>query len=239
MEIFIGYDSSHPQAFATAARSVREQAGPGAVIRGLHLDSLRKWGLYTRPTERRDGKLWDVISEAPMATEFAISRFLIQELGNSRHCLFMDCDMLIREPMAPLFDAARQNRDIALWCVKHPPISDGTAKKMDGQTQTYYGRKNWSSFMLINRSHPANAWLTVENVNSVPGRDLHGFCWLKDEQIGEFEPRWNWLVGIQPEPENVANVHWTLGGKWLPEFQDVPYGDEWSQMQSRWIGQPL
>lgn len=239
MEVFVGYDSAHPKAFATAAKSVLHHNGR-AIVRGLFMEDLQRRGLYTRPTERRDGKLWDVISEAPMATEFAISRFLINELGEQRHSLFMDCDMLIRESMLELFWMIRNNLDIALWCVKHAHV-EGGAKKMDGQIQTYYGRKNWSSFMVINRSHPSNAWLTKENVNSVPGRDLHGFCWLKDHEIGELEPRWNWLVGVQTEPEKVANVHWTLGGKWLPEpeFQDVPYGDEWTEMYSRWVANPL
>jgi hypothetical protein len=239
MEVFIGYDSPHPHAFATAAQSVREQNGPSALIRGLHLDHLQRDGIYRRPTERRDGKLWDVISEAPMATEFAVSRFLIQELGTHSVSLFMDCDMLVRAKMRLLFEMAAEHSDIALWCVKHPQIEESGAKKMDGQTQTYYGRKNWSSFMLINRRHPANEWLTVENVNSVPGRDLHGFCWLKDTEIGTLEPRWNWLVGLQPEPYKPANIHWTLGGPWLPEFADAPFADEWRETYSRWVGQPI
>jgi hypothetical protein len=67
--------------------------------------------------------------------------------------------------------------------------------KMDGQFQTRYHRKNWSSVCLFNCDHPANKALTVDLVNSAPGRDLHAFSWLADDLIGELPPEWNWLVG--------------------------------------------
>jgi hypothetical protein len=38
---------------------------------------LRALGLYRRRHERRDGRLWDTLSAAPMSTEFALTRFLV------------------------------------------------------------------------------------------------------------------------------------------------------------------
>jgi hypothetical protein len=49
--------------------------------------------------------------------------------------------------------------------------------------------------MLFNCSHPANQALTVDLVNTVPGRDLHRFCWLDDAQVGALPVEWNWLEG--------------------------------------------
>jgi len=98
--------------------------------------------------------------------------------------------------------------------------------KMDGQAQTKYARKNWSSMMLFNCDHPANKALTHELVNSVPGRDLHRFCWLTDDLIGALPPRCNVPIG---EEVNVdpAIAHFTLGTPDLPGYAHAPYADEW------------
>ena len=66
---------------------------------------------------------------------------------------------------------------------------------MDGQKQTIYPRKNWSSFILFNCSHPSNKKLSVELVNSETGAFLHQFKWLNDNEIGSLDERWNWLEG--------------------------------------------
>jgi hypothetical protein len=81
--------------------------------------------------------------------------------------------------------------------------------------------------MLFNCEHPSNRALDAELVNMLPGRDLHRFCWLKDEEIGELEPSWNWLCG-HSDPEIAPDiVHMTEGGPWFEAYQDVPYADEW------------
>ena len=59
-----------------------------------------------------------------------------------------------------------------------------------------YSRKNWSSVVLWNWAHPANRRLTLEMVNTLPGRDLHAFCWLDEWEIGELPVEWNYLVGV-------------------------------------------
>ena len=50
-------------------------------------------------------------------------------------------------------------------------------------------------------------------VNTLPGRDLHRFCWLEDDEIGELPPEWNHLVGIDPDTKAArpALLHYTLG----------------------------
>jgi hypothetical protein len=105
---------------------------------------------------------------------------------------------------------------------------------MDGQRQDAYPRKNWSSVMAINCDHEANQALTLEMVNTLPGRDLHRLCWLNDDEIGELEPKWNYLLGEMPAIADPAIVHFTLGGPWFDAFKNIPYADEWRAELERW-----
>lgn len=231
--IYIGFDPREADAFAVTRESLRRNLFAPVQIHGLVLDNLRAAGLYTRPTERRLGRLWDVISEAPMATEFAISRFLVPHLAGKGLALFLDCDMLARAPVAEVFRTAEAaGNSKAVWCVKHRHEPSNT-EKMDGQAQTQYARKNWSSFVLFNCDHPANKALTVDYVNSLPGRDLHRFCWLEDKDIGELGPEWNYLVG-HSQCENPKVVHFTDGHPGFEAFHDVPYAEEWRAELHRW-----
>jgi hypothetical protein len=63
-------------------------------VQPLMLSALRYHEQYYRQHETRDGRLWDVISDAPMATEFAISRFLPIATRRAGWSVFMDCDFL-------------------------------------------------------------------------------------------------------------------------------------------------
>lgn len=229
--IFIGYDAREAEAFSVCRESVRHRLNAPVPTRGLVLSVLRKGGLYTRPTDMRDGRLWDVISGAPMATEFAISRFLVPTLARRGWALFMDCDMLVMENLHMLFRNLDPRK--AVYCVKHQHEPTNT-HKMDGQLQTFYARKNWSSFMVFNCEHPSNKALDLEMVNSLPGRDLHRFCWLKDDEIGELDPAWNYLVGHSDPKIQPKVIHWTNGGPWFKEYENEPYSDDWRKVRDRW-----
>jgi lipopolysaccharide biosynthesis glycosyltransferase len=236
--IFIGFDPREAAAYAVCRSSIDYFLTQQIPVKPIILDEMRDRGLYWRKTEWKQSAadkpvLWDVISEAPMSTEFAISRFLTPHLARTGWALFMDCDMLARTNFARLFDAARSCSDYAVMCVKHQ-YAPTESVKMDGQLQTTYSRKNWSSFMLFNCSHPSNKKLTVKMINALPGRDLHRFCWLEDHEIGELDAGWNWLVGEQPEPSQVRNVHFTQGGPWFHGYEDVPYAEQWRQQLYRW-----
>lgn len=231
--VWIGYDPRETEAFAVCRRSLRRHSY-GMMINPIDLAELRRIGLYSRPTERRDGQLWDVISEAPMSTEFAISRFLTPILAREGWALFMDCDMLVRRNLAGIINALDPSK--AVMCVKHNYEVTNDVK-MDDQVQTRYARKNWSSVMAFNCDHPANKALTVEMINTVPGRDLHRFCWLNDDEIGALDPAWNYLVGITKDVEEPGIVHYTNGGPWFDEYRDVPFGDEWLAERRRWLAE--
>jgi lipopolysaccharide biosynthesis glycosyltransferase len=229
--IFIGFDPRETAAFAVCRQSIKNHITQPLPIRGLVLSELKQQGLYWRPTERRLGKLYDVISEHEMATEFAISRFLIPHMVQSGWALFMDCDMMLRWNIARAFQGLDGEK--AVYCVKHNHVPE-TAEKMDGQVQSRYARKNWSSFMIFNCGHQSNKKLTPEYVNSLPGRDLHRFCWLEDDEIGELPVEWNWLVGHSDPSVNPKNVHFTDGGPWFHNFENVPYADEWRGYLEKW-----
>lgn len=222
--VWIGFDPRESGAFAVARSTALQNLNVAIPVHGLVLSQLRATGIYTRPTSTRDGRLWDDISQAPMSTEFAISRFLAPHLAGSGWALFMDADMLCRHNLKGLFAAA--DPDKAVMVVKHdfnPPEDI----KMDGQVQTRYPRKNWSSVMLFNCDHPANRRLSLDDVNNRPGRDLHAFYWLHDSEIGELPASWNWLVDVQPKPEQVNIAHFTLGGPWIEGWKGSPNDQIW------------
>ena len=69
---------------------------------------------------------------------------------------------------------------------------------------------------------------TLNFVNEGTGLELHRFTWLEDEEIGELDIRWNWLVGdYKNPPEDVRNVHWTIGGPYFNEYKDADFSEEW------------
>lgn len=223
MKIYIGWDPREQIAYDVAEDSIRRHTPEDPEIIKLSLDSVKD--IFKRPIEVKDGKLWCPISQAPMATEFAISRFCVPFLTEG-WALFMDSDMVVLDNLRKLFHL--RDDKYAVMVVKHAQ-EGGPAVKMDGQVQTYYSRKNWSSVMLFNCNHPANKNLTLEMLNTVPGRDLHAFCWLKDEEIGALPPEWNHLVDVNPPRDNIKIAHYTLGGPWFKDWKNRPSDDIWNE----------
>ena len=231
--IWVGFDPrpAETQCFAVARQSIRQRLTMPIPISGVSLQQLRMAGLYTRPTERRDGKLFDVISQAPMSTEFAISRFLVPYIASYGWALFVDADVMARVNLCELFDQA--DRKKACMVVKHDYTPKGDVK-MDGQAQTAYARKNWSSVVLWNCNHPGTKRLTPEMVNQRRGLFLHQFGWLDDADIGELDPCWNHLVGDKPPDPNAKLVHFTNGSPNMPGFESCEFADEWRAELDRW-----
>jgi lipopolysaccharide biosynthesis glycosyltransferase len=242
-QIFIGFDPLAAAAFAVTRNSARANLTQQLPISGIVLEHLQDCGLYTRPTKitiSNDGRrqLIDVLSsrsdyDGRISTPHAIARFLVPHLASTGWALFMDGDMLVRGNLARIFD--RLDRTYAVYCVKHnhePP----TNTKMGGFQQTRYSHKNWSSVMIFNVGHEANKRLTLEAVNTLAGRDLHRFAWLKDEEIGELDPKWNWLAGYSDPKINPEIVHFTDGVPDMRGYEHQPYADEWREALVRWAG---
>ena len=228
--VYIGLDPRELDAYRVALRSMlAHSAEPPERRYALDLAKLTKAKAYSRPTMKIDGQLWDCISEAPMSTEFAISRFLVPYLcrQTGQHtglALFIDCDMMFRAPVEELFALADPTK--AVQVVKHDYEVTSTTK-MDGQKNVPYRRKNWSSVMLFNLDHPAIHNLTIAKVNSWAGRNLHGFDWLEDQFLGDLPPEWNHLVGVNPPDPNAKLVHFTLGVPSMAGYENCEHAAEW------------
>jgi lipopolysaccharide biosynthesis glycosyltransferase len=230
-EIFIGWEPREADADLVARASLRAHSPNCPPIYGVVADHLRAAGLYTRKEDFVDGLRWDAISAAPMSTQHAIARFLTPQLARTDWALFMDCDIMARRDINELFALADPR--YAVQVVKH--VHDGwrngaaigSISKMDGQIQQPYFCKNWSSVCLFHVSHPANKALTPDLVNSAKGRDLHSFCWLPMDLIGELPHEWNWLVGIDPPNDSAAIAHFTMGTPSMPGHENCEHADEW------------
>jgi hypothetical protein len=206
-KIFIGYEPREHKAYQLAHASILATTSEPVLITPIVLEHLP---FLTRPIERRGNQMWCPISDAPMSTEFAISRFAVPFLQKSGWALFIDCDFVSVGDISELFNLA--DNKYALMVVKHD-YTPSEGLKMDGQVQTAYSRKNWSSAMLWNLDHPSNKKLTIEMLNTLPGRDLHRFCWLEDSEIGEIPKQYNTLVGVDTKEQtaNARLLHFTLG----------------------------
>lgn len=236
MRVMLGYDPAEHAAYTVARFSIERRTSRPVRVSPIVLSDLQRARLYTRPTTYNHGQLWDIVSGAPMSTEFAISRFFIPHLVDSdddQWVLFADSDIVCLVDIAELFNLADPR--FALYCVHQPPLWSTDTKKVN-KRQIPYTFKNWSSVMLWNVKHPAHRALDISTLNTVPGRDLHAFSWLDFDLIGKLEPRWNWLVNVNPEPPSPAICHFTLGGPWLADWptRGVLYDHIWNAEKARY-----
>jgi hypothetical protein len=223
VRVIIGYDASESEAARVAAKTLMEVTHGELKPEFLYAPKLRAQGLLTRPEDTR-GQRYDFVSNAPCATEFSNSRFLTPILVDSGLALFVDSDVVfMRDPREMVPEQLPQS---AVSVVKHGYAPTGESK-MCGQAQTRYGRKNWSSVMLFNCDHPANRRLSLWDVNNRPGRDLHQFYWLDDDEVGALLPAWNWLVGEQPRPTGLGIAHFTLGGPFTSGWPGAAHDSIW------------
>lgn len=223
---WIGYDTREKDAFDVCSFSCQRKTTHPLVVRALKHKELRTDHTFTRKwMTDENGRMIDAIDGRPFSTEFAFTRFLVPYLQRYKGwALFTDCDVLWLDDIAKLIEAVDDR--FAVMCVKHNHIPRNKVK-MDGQAQQPYPRKNWSSVMLWNCGHPANRALTPQYVNTATGGQLHGFEWLKDEEIGGLEHGWNFLVGHTPASIKPRVMHFTDGGPWFENMMEAPYAGWW------------
>jgi len=232
--IYIGYDPKEQVAYDVLKFTLDRTAIEHIRIVPIRKDSLELNGLYTRKYDVVDGQMIDQIDGKPFSSEFSFTRFLVPAMQmHEGWALYMDCDMYPRIDFNTLFE--EYNNDFfPLYCVKHK-YEPGDGIKMDGRVQQNYRRKNWSSFILWNCSHPYNKRLTPQVVNSQTGQWLHAFSWLPDKEadIGSIHEEWNWLDNHSPAEIEAKNVHFTTGGPWFKDWKsnrkiDGQYAAEWN-----------
>lgn len=218
--IYVGYDPREHIAAEVACSAIERNGG---VAKFLKWNSGRAGNVYKRPYHKEDTQYIDDISGSAFSTQFSFSRFLVPYISDYKGWSgFMDCDIIVDAPVAELFSLCDEK--YAVMVVKHDHNPTGFSK-MDGIAQTRYDRKNWSSVVLWNNAHPSNKKIGPGSVNSMPGLWLHGFKWLKDDEIGELPVEWNYLVGHNTSQEcSVPKaVHFTEGGPWLKGCENVEY----------------
>jgi hypothetical protein len=210
IRVFIGYDPREAVAYSVLAYSIQARASQPVSVTPLMLTQLN--GILTR--ERHPLQ----------STDFSFSRFLTPHLsGYEGWSAFMDCDMLMLEDIARLWQL--RDERYAVMVVKHNHVPQETVKFL-GEPQTKYEKKNWSSVILFNNARCRA--LTPEYVNKASGLELHQFKWLgNDDLIGALPDRWNHLVGYNPARPDAALVHYTLGGPYFDEYRRCEYATEW------------
>lgn len=223
MRVFIGADWREPGAIHVATKTLARVSGLDAEL--LDVNVLQAKGLLTRLRDERTMREYDLVSNEHYSTRFNVARFLTPILCQSGMALFTDCDMVFyrdpREMMPRTYGSEK-----AVWVVKHQH-DPSSSIKMAGQAQRAYARKNWSSVMLFDCDHPANRRLSLWDVNNRHRDDLHAFYWLADDEIGDLDLCWNWLVNEQPRPEHLGIAHFTNGGPFLEGWPGAPNDDLW------------
>ena len=217
LNVYIGWDSREDIAYEVCRRSMLARTTHPVKIKSLKRNELKSEGLYNR-------------KEDPLAsTEFTYTRFLVPYLNDYKGwALFCDCDFLWLSDVSKLLETV--DNKYAVMCVKHD-YRPKEKTKMDGSKQTVYPRKNWSSMVLYNCSHPKNKILTPDLVNTETGAFLHRFQWLNDNEIGGVHETWNWLEGWSEKPTDGTNpnvIHFTRGGPWFESWKKVDYATEWN-----------
>lgn len=218
LKIFVGYDTREDIAYQVCAHAIKSHTKNVDVI-PLVLNQLKEKKLYWRDTDKLG------------STEFTFSRFLIPHLMEYKGwALFCDSDIIFQTSLEELFALADEK--YAVMCVQHN-YEPKEGFKMDGKQQTQYPRKNWSSVVLWNCSHPSNQIINLKLINDelTTGAYLHRFSWLKDEEIGSLPLVWNWLVGWYKEPDDGTpkGIHYTEGGPWFENYRHCAYHQVWKK----------
>ena len=220
LKIYVGYDSREDIAYQVCRASLGRHSRADLQIYPIKQHTVRELGLYTRPFD------------GTSTTEFSLTRFLTPYLAAcDGWTVFVDCDFLFTDDISRMVSSL--DRTKALHVVQHE-YRPRVGGKMDNQKQTVYPRKNWSSFMVFNGSHPDVKALTPSVVNAATPAFLHRFSWTSDDAIGALPLGWNFLVGEYEKPAKVPPaIHYTLGGPWFPNCQHVDYADLWLAERDR------
>ena len=209
IKIVIGFDQRESVAFHTFTQSIIETASMPLFFLPLAINSL------TGYKETHVDK----------SNDFIYSRFLTPYLmAFDGWAIFADGDMICKSDIKELWDLRDESK--ALLVVKHNYKTKQPLKYL-GNVNQNYPRKNWSSLILWNCSHPKNKILTPEFIENQSGSYLHRFSWLDDSEIGELPKIWNWLAIEYPQNKNAKLIHYTLGTPCFNDYKNTDMAEEW------------
>ncbi len=211
VRLVVGYDAREAVAYHVFVQSVMEHA---TVPVSVHPLSARSLSFYRE-------------LHADGSNAFIYSRFLTPFLmGYRGWAIYVDGDMVCLKDIGRLW--ALRDESKAVQVVKHDYQTKAN-KKYLGNRNEDYPRKNWSSVILWNCGHSANAVLSPELVEQQTGAYLHRFSWLDDQLIGDLPIVWNWLTTEYEDNHEASLLHYTLGTPCFAEYQDAPMSEVWRQ----------
>lgn len=215
INLIVGFDQREAVAYHVFCQSVIERCTMPVMFMPLSLNSLKGYN-----ESHQDG-----------SNAFIYSRFLSPYLmGYEGWAIFADGDMICKGDISDLWD--KRDSTKAVQVVQHD-YQTKAKKKYLGNKNENYPRKNWSSLVLWNCSHPKNRMLTPEFIEGQQGSYLHRFSWLDDDDIGALDMGWNWLAIEYDENPNAKLIHYTLGTPCWKEYASTSMSDEWHQVFKR------
>lgn len=220
VKLFIGHDTKQSGVYDTCRLSVEDHSD--IKIEPVHLSSVERGGLFWR-------------DQAVGSTEFAFTRFLTPYLkGFYGYAIFCDSDFIWKCDPKELLDIIDTSKAVSV--VKHNIQPEHVKPfKMDGQKQSWYPRKNWSSLMVFNCDHPFTKRLTPQVVSESPAGYLHEFNWCDDKYMGSIPHTYNYLVGYYNDQQSPKAIHYTDGGPWHDGYENVEFADEWNHYKNKVI----
>ncbi len=209
INLYVGYDEREAIAYHVFCHSVIKNTSVPVKITPLVLSQLKEFNE----------------THQDRSNDFIYSRFLTPYLNEfDGWAIFADGDMICQADLKELIGMADPNK--ALLVVKHDYQTKASIKYL-GNINENYPRKNWSSVILWNCSHPKHKILTPEFVSNQTGKFLHRFSWLDDNDIGELPVEWNWLACEYEKNTEAKLIHYTLGTPCFKDFRDTDMAEIW------------
>jgi lipopolysaccharide biosynthesis glycosyltransferase len=215
IKIVVGFDQREAIAYHTFSQSVLEKSSLPVLFLPLSMNTLKGY------KETHNDK----------SNDFVYSRFLTPYLHNFEGwAIFADGDMVCQSDIKELWDLRDETK--ALQVVMHDYKTKFNQKYL-GNTNENYPRKNWSSLILWNCSHPKHKVLTPDFISSQTGKYLHRFSWLDDEDIGKLPIDWNWLAIEYPNNPKAKIIHYTLGTPCFKDYRNTEMAVTWHEVQQK------
>jgi lipopolysaccharide biosynthesis glycosyltransferase len=215
IRITVGFDQREAVAYHTFVQSVIDSASQPVSFTPLSLK-----GLPSYKETHTDG-----------SNNFIYTRFLTPWLFDfDGWAIFADGDMICLSDITKLWDLRDSTK--AVMVVKHDYQTKARDKYLGNKNENY-PRKNWSSVILWNCSHPKHKLLTPEFVMKQTGAFLHRFSWLDDQDIGDLPKDWNWLTTEYPDNYQANLLHYTLGTPCFKDYKNSDMSDKWHESYFR------
>jgi len=209
LKIVVGFDQRESIAYHTFCQSIIEKASIPVSFTPLAINNLKNYKE----------------THTDQSNDFIYSRFLTPYLNDfDGWAIFADGDMICQSDIKELWDLRDNTK--AVMVVKHDYQTKVHTKYLGNKNENY-PKKNWSSVILWNCSHPKHRILTPEFIQNQTGKYLHRFSWLNDDEIGEIPKEWNWLAIEYPVNNDAKLIHYTLGTPCFAEYEKTEMADIW------------